>query len=166
MSAGIAEGSEKFATTRGMVGGTVTMQQLASKELFRESQATKAEVEIDTAFQQKFRSEGKQGLMSRVSDFIRKGNKDTTFNDFIATTLNYQPAGPMAAKLKEDFDKLKEAKKNFDTVDEGKARADYFQTAIANASTEEEKKAIMEEMVSSNFATEGSKEKNMHALQS
>ena len=159
MSAGIAEGSEKFATTRGMIGGTVTMQQLASKELFRESQATKAEVEIDTAFQQKFRSEGKQGLMSRVSDFVRKGNKDTTFNDFIATTLNYQPAGPMADKLKEDFDKLKEAKKNFDTVDEGKARADYFQTAIANASTEEEKKAIMEEMVSSNFATEKSKEK-------
>jgi hypothetical protein len=158
MSAGIAEGSEKFATTRGMIGGTVTMQQLASKELFREAQATKAEVEIDTAFQQKFRSEGKQGLMSRVSDFVRKGSSKTEFNDFIATALNYQPAGPMADKLQGDFAELMKSRESFDKVDEGKIRADYFQTRIANA-TDEEKQSIMAEMVSSKFATEGSKEK-------
>ena len=158
MSAGIAEGSEKFATNRGMIGGTVTMQQLASKELFREAQATKAEVEIDTAFQQKFRSEGKQGLMSRVSDFVRKGSKDTQFNDFIATALNYQPTALIAGKLKDEFNEVMKSKGAFDEVDEGKIRADYFQTRIANA-TDEEKQSIMAEMVSSKFATEDSKEK-------
>ena len=157
MSAGIAEGSEKFATTRGMVGGTVTMQQLASKELFREAQATKAEVEVDTEFQQKFRSEGKQGLMSRVSDFVRNGSSKTEFNDFIATALNYQPTAPMAAKLKVEFDDLMKSKGAFEEVDEGKIRADYFQTKIANAKPEE-RQSIMDEMISSKFATEDSKE--------